>query len=77
MEYEFTFRSVLRQPLPAGLSFTPFDFKMREPAVLLPDRRFPRLDCYCDSNRTVWILIDIDRLMAFPEPDRMLIARRR
>jgi hypothetical protein len=77
MDYDFTFRSVLTQPVSAGLEFRPFAYQTRESDIPLPDRRFPRLYCSCDSKQTAWILVDIDRLIASPEDGTTLIARRR
>ena len=75
MEYDFTFRSALDRP-EGGLAFRTFARTGATPALRLPDRRFPRLSCSCDSNFATGILVDIDRLMMFDESDRVLPARR-
>lgn len=78
MDYYFTFRSALIQrAMTPGLAFEKLDSRQPESLPNLPDRRLPRLDCSCDSKTTTWILIDIDRLMAFSDDDTSLIARRR
>ena len=76
MDYDFTFRSVLARPVPAGLAFTPFDQTGAAATIPLPDRRFPRLSCSCDSKAATWVLVDIDRLMAMIEDEPVLVARR-
>jgi len=76
MDYDFTFRSVLARPVPAGLTFTPFDQTGAASSIPLPDRRFPRLFCSCDSNVATWVLVDVDRLMAFIDSEQVLLARR-
>jgi hypothetical protein len=76
MDYDFTFRSVLERPVTVGLQFEPFDQRRAASAIPLPERRFPRLICSCDSNLATWVLIDIDRLMALVESEEPLFARR-
>jgi len=76
MDYDFAFRSNLERPMPAGLALTPFDQKGAASAMSLPDRRFPRVSCSCDSEFATWVLVDIDRLMAFVDTKPILLARR-
>jgi hypothetical protein len=79
MDYDFTFRSALgQQSLASGLAFEKFG-SWQPPKYLadLPDRRFPRLICSCDSNESTWVLVDIDRMLAFPDDRTTLVARRR
>jgi hypothetical protein len=77
MDYDFAFRTNLELASPGGLGFRRFDQARRTRAISLPDRRFPRLSCSCDSMYASWVLVDIDRLMAFPESGTVLHARRR
>jgi hypothetical protein len=78
MEYDFAYRSALTQPLLSrGLEFRPLEFQAGETNIPLPDRRFPRLYCSCDSKATTWVLVDIDRLIVSPDEDSTVIARRR
>jgi hypothetical protein len=75
-DYDFTFRSVLAGPIPAGLTFSPFDQTGIAAALPLPDRRFPRLYASCDGRVATWVLVDIDRLLAIMESGRVLVGRR-
>jgi hypothetical protein len=75
MNYDFAFRQALEPPEP-GLAFRVFDQRGAASALPLPDRRFPRLYCSCESRIATLVLVDFDRLMVFIESDRALIARR-
>ncbi|MEP7366989.1 MAG: hypothetical protein ABI972_27335 [Acidobacteriota bacterium] len=75
IEYDYTFRSAMRQPIPSGLSMTQFD-RADADSIPLPDRRFPRLSCSCDSKMITWVLIDIDQLMVTTGSRSGLLARR-
>ena len=76
MDYDFTYRSVLAAPVTSGLAFQPFDQTRADSSVQLPDRRFPRLLCTCDSKMATWVLVDIDRLLVFLQSGEELLARR-
>ncbi len=79
MDYDFTYRPALeQQAMTPGLAFEKLNSARPGFVTGLPDRRFPRLYCSCDSKSTMWVLVDIDRLLAFPDDDeRPVIARRR
>jgi hypothetical protein len=77
MDYDFTYRSALERPVQAGLRFATFDQRAPASAIPLPDRRFPRLSCSCDSKMTTWVLVDINLLMVLVEDEQPLLARRR
>ncbi len=78
MDYDFTFRSspIQQAITPPGFAFERLGAVPPEDILKLSDRRFPRRYCSCDSKTTTWILVDIDRLLAFPDHDNALIARR-
>jgi hypothetical protein len=76
MDYDFAFRSNLEQRMPDGLAFTSFDQTPVTPLMALPDRRFPRLSCSCDSTLATWVLVDIDRMMVITDSGQVLLAGR-
>ena len=75
-EYDFTYRSNLTESSPSGIRFGALDHKGAATWIELPDRRFPRLLCSCDSKTARWVLVDIDRLAAIMESGKVLLARR-